>query len=96
MAASALCGEFPENGFERDPAGAVLRATPFEIDPTLVETIDHADAGQRMLHSLRVEQRLPRVARHWFRPHRVAERFRKTRGDVVSRIAARPFEFNDA
>ena len=38
------------------PGGdAVLRAAPLEINPALVETIDHADAGQWMLHSLRPE-----------------------------------------
>ena len=57
--ASALRGEVVQDSLERDPPGAVLRAASLEINPALVETIYHADAGQRMLHSLRAEQRLP-------------------------------------
>jgi hypothetical protein len=91
---STLRGEAFEDGLERNPADAVLRAIPSKsIQPSLKP---HPDAGQWMLHSLRAEQRLPRVARHRFHPHRVANRLGKARGDVVRRIAARPFEFDNA
>src|SRR6476646_11614704 len=78
--ASTLDNELLKDGFERSFADAVLRANPLEINPALVETIDHADAGQRMLNSLRAEQRLPRVARHRLHPHGMANRFCKARG----------------
>ena len=42
-------GEVIEDRLERDPTGAALRAIPLKIDPALVETIDHAGAGERML-----------------------------------------------
>jgi hypothetical protein len=94
--ASTLCDEVLEDGFERDPAGAVLSSTALEIDPAFVEAFDHADAGEWMLHSLRAEQRLPRLARHRFHPHGMADRLGKARSDVVRRVAARPFELDDA
>src|SRR6185312_8708755 len=54
--ASTLDGEVLKDGSERSFADPVLGANPLEIDPAFVETIDHhADAGQRMLHSLRAE-----------------------------------------
>jgi hypothetical protein len=55
--ASSLRGEAFEDGFERDPANAVLRTIPLKIDPALVKAVEHPDAGQWMLHSLRAEQR---------------------------------------
>ena len=85
-----------KDGSERSFADPVLGANPLEIDPAFVETIDHADAGQRMLHSLRAEERLPRTSRHRFHLHGMANSFSKARRDVVGRIAARPFEFDDA
>ena len=77
--ASSLRGEAFEDGFERDPADAVLRTIPLKIDPALVKAVEHPDAGQWMRHSLRAEQHLPRVARHRFHPHRMAERLGKAR-----------------
>jgi hypothetical protein len=50
--ASSLRGEALEDGFERDPAGAVLRTIPLKIDPVLVKAVEHADAAQWMFHSL--------------------------------------------
>jgi hypothetical protein len=49
---STLRGEAFENGVERDPADAVLRAIPLKIDPALVKAVEHPDAGQWMFHSL--------------------------------------------
>ena len=53
--ASGLRDEVPEYSLKLNLAGTVLSAISLKIDPTLVESIDHADAGQRMLHSLRPE-----------------------------------------
>jgi hypothetical protein len=92
----ALRDETLEDGFGRDPAEAVLRAVSLEIDPAFVEAVDHVDARQWMLHSLRAQQRLPRVARHRLHSHGMADCFGKARGDVVRRVAARPFKFDNA
>src|SRR5262245_52461629 len=59
-----LIVEYPPGG-----VGPVHRHNAKEIDPALVEAVDHTDTGQWVVYSLRAEQSHPGVARHGFHAH---------------------------
>src|ERR1700680_3833404 len=66
-----------------------------ELNPALVEAIEHLRAGRRVLHALRREQSLPGVTGNGFHADRPAQDFSECCGDLIWSDASRSFEFDD-
>src|SRR6058998_2681978 len=54
--------ERTQNRIQHNAAFSRLSLSAFELDPPLIEAIEHLDAGHRILHALRPEHRFPSVA----------------------------------
>jgi len=60
-----------------------LTSAVLEINPAFIETIEHPHPGHRVLHSLRGEQLMPRLAGYRHRTHRLSKHGRKGIGEIV-------------
>src|SRR5437660_8202170 len=71
------------------------RAATLEVDPTLVESIEHLNARNRITHSLSAKDRAPALARYSLRTNRTMQRLRKLRCDFVLSDPIRTLELDD-
>src|SRR4029077_14266996 len=87
-----------DKGFQNGLQGnaSFLRADfpALEIKPAFVEAVQHPNAWNGILHSLRLEECLPRIARHRLHPHRTIKELGESCGNFIRRHTARSFEFN--
>src|SRR5277367_675802 len=80
-----------QNGLKVNASFLRVGFPALKINPAFVETVQHPDAWHGILHALRLEQRLPSLARHGFHPHRTIQELRESGGDFIRRHPARPF-----
>src|ERR1700722_18985872 len=74
--------------FDRRPAVVA------ELDPALVEAVEHPDPRQRILRALRTEDLLPALARHRLDPDRALQHRGEGTGEIVRRYARGPVQFD--
>src|SRR5262245_16775936 len=67
-----------------------------EVDPTVVEAVEHAYSREGVLHPLTAEQRLPARTGHGYGSHRHLQRTGEGGREIVRRHPARAFELHDA
>jgi hypothetical protein len=84
------------DGFERRRALHRRPTLILELDPTLVEAVEHANSRQRVTRALGAEQRLPTLAGHALDPDGAAEHGGKGLGEIVRRDAGEALQFDDA
>src|ERR1700722_14966785 len=85
-----------QNGLQVNASFLRADFPALEINPAFVEAVQHPNAWNGVLHSLRLEEGLPRVARDDFHPHRTIKEPGKSGGNFIRRHTARSFEFNNA
>src|SRR2546430_292501 len=85
-----------QNGLQGNASFLRTDCPALEINPTFVEAVQHPNAWNGVLHSLRLEECLPRHARNGFHPHRTVKELGKSGGNFIRRHTVRSFEFNHA
>src|SRR5438270_1310088 len=71
------------------------RGATLELDPTLVESVKHLDAGNRITHSLGAKDRAPLLARNGLCANRTMQRLRELRCDPDLAHPLRALELDD-
>src|SRR3979411_1328484 len=94
-ALACLRDEPTQNGFQFHFALDDVGFLAFEGDPAFIASVEHAHARQRLLHTLRPEQRFPGVAPDDLGYDRVADDTGKRGRDVVRCDPTRSFEPDD-
>src|SRR6266436_1809748 len=82
------------HGLQRNASLFRSAGSSFEINPAFIETVQHLQARGRILHPLRREQFLPRLAGHHFHAHWSLQEPGKGGRNLVWRHALRSFEFH--
>src|SRR5258707_2041429 len=85
-----------QNGLQGNASFLRTDFPALEINPTFVEAVQHPNAWNGVLHSLRLEECLPRLARHSFHPHRTIKELAKSGGNFIRCNTTWSFEFNHA
>src|SRR5258705_13295023 len=67
------CNESFKHGVQRGGSLPGTRLTPFKLDPSGVEAVQHPNAWHRVFHPLRPKQGFPGLARDGLHPHGTAE-----------------------
>src|SRR5467141_4226098 len=91
-----LAHELPDDCREAHLALEQGRAATLELDPTLVESVQHLDARNRIAHSLGAKDRAPVLARNGLRANRAMQRLRELRCDPVLAHPLRALQLDDA
>jgi hypothetical protein len=73
---------------------ALPRTTNLEIDPALVEAVDHPDPRSGIFDSLRAEPGLPAFTRNDLNSHRTIQRGSKRRGEVSGADSSRALQLD--
>src|SRR5437899_4958027 len=87
--------EFGDDAFECRSALHRRPAVLAEVDPSLVEAIEHTDPRQWISRPLRAENLLPVLARHRLDPDGALQRRGEGSGEIVRRYACGPLQFDD-
>src|ERR1700682_2210818 len=87
--------EFRDGAFECRSALHRRLAVLAEVDPSLVEAIEHPDPRQWISRSLRAENLLPALARHRLDPDGALQHRGEGSGEIVRRYACGPLQFDD-
>src|ERR1700722_16362912 len=78
-----------QHGSQLDFSFSRTSLSTLEFNPALVEAIEHLNAGCGVLHALRLEQRLPSLARHGVGSHRTTKQVSERGCDLLRGHAAR-------
>ena len=85
-----------QHGFEGDFSSSRAGIAVLELNPAVVEAIQHPNSGGGILHALRSEQLLPCLSRYSVHAHAAAKDFSKGMGHLIRGNAARPPQFDDS
>src|SRR6266704_805818 len=72
-----------QNGLQGNVSFLRTDFPALEINPSFVEAVQHPNAWNGVLHSLRLEECLPRHARNGFHPHRTVKELGKSGGNFI-------------
>src|SRR5258707_8370019 len=84
--------EFGDDVFERRSALHRRPTVLAELNPSLIEAVEHSDPRQRISHSLRAENLLPTLARHRLDPDGALQHRGEGAGEIVGRDAGSPLQ----
>src|SRR5205807_6847963 len=87
--------EFGDDAVERRRTFDRRAAVVAELDPALVEPVEHPDPRQRISRSLRAENLLPALARHGLDPDGALQHRGEGAGEIVRRDACGPLQLDD-
>src|ERR1700746_3239525 len=93
---SGRSDECPKYIGDADRSANACCGISLEPYPAFVEAIQHLDARNRIVRSLRLEDRAPPLARNRLGANRPREQTRERRGDLSLRHRAGAFELNHA